>query len=387
MFRKIIIAVVVIANSFSLFAQFEDLEFGTDSTLEVVTWNIEHFPKRGQATVNYVRQIIEQMDVDIIAIQELEDYDMFGQLIDSLEGWEGTYGYNQYISLAYIYKADLFEDMDIFEIYTNNSREFPRRPLVMEMNYKGEHYVIINNHLKCCGDQELDLSDEWDEETRRYDACILLDQYIEENHHDDRVIVVGDLNDILTDSPENNVFQVFTDNELAYMFVDMGIAYGNNSEWSYPSWPSHIDHILITNESFDDFGSEGSDIQTIKLDEYFSEGFEEYDYYVSDHRPVALKIMTSHYLGLYDNPISGMKLSNYPNPFIKSTTISFEPQNTNSKIAIYNMKGQIIYEVDINANQSSVVWNAEGITGGIYFAKLIVGYRIGAVRKIVLLKE
>jgi len=386
MVKKIIVAALILMSSSHLLAQFEDLEFGTDTTLEVVTWNIEHFPKRGQATVNYVRQIIEQMDADIIAIQELEDYDMFGQLIDSLDGWEGTYGYNQYISLAYIYKADLFEDLAIFEIYTNNSREFPRRPLVMEMNYNGGHYVIINNHFKCCGDQELDLSDEWDEETRRYDASILLDQYIEENHPDDRVIVLGDLNDILTDSQENNVFQVFTDDEVNYWFADMGIAYGNSSQWSFPSWPSHIDHILMTNELFDDFGSAGSDVQTIKLDEYFEEGFEEYDYYISDHRPVALKIKASSYLGTEDINFSKVKLTNYPNPFSNSTTISFDSNLENSTIEIYNMAGQMIKQFDGLNNKSSVVWNAEGVPDGIYYVKLILDNRVGAVAKVVLLK-
>lgn len=369
-----------------MFAQFEDLNFGTDSTLEVVTWNIEHFPKNGQTTVNYVRQIIEKMDADIVAIQELEDYAMFNQLIDSLDGWEGYYGYNQYISLAYIYKASLFEDLEIFEIYENNSREFPRTPLVMEMNYEGGHYVIINNHLKCCGDQLLDLNDEWDEETRRYDACNLLDEYIEEYHPDDRVIVLGDMNDILTDSPENNVFQVFTDDTDNYWFADTEIAVGNSSEWSYPSWPSHIDHILMTNELFDDFGSAGSEVQTIKLDEYFSEGFEEYDYYISDHRPVALKIKTTSYLGINNNTVSNFNLENYPNPFINSTTISFSTVAANTEIEIYNMTGQLIRQFNDLNNISSVVWNAEGFPPGIYYVKLTVGNKIEAVKKMILHK-
>lgn len=384
--RKILIIITILISSFHLFAQFENLNFGTDSTLEVVTWNIEHFPKNGQTTVNYVRQIIEALDVDIVAIQELEDYDVFNQLVESLEGWEGSYGYNQYISLAYIYKADLFEDLEIFEIYTNNSREFPRRPLVMEMNYEGEHYVIINNHFKCCGDQFLDLNDEWDEETRRYDACNLLNDYIVENHPDDRVIILGDLNDVLTDSPQNNVFQVFTDNTDDYWFADAEIALGSSSEWSYPSWPSHIDHILMTNELFDDFYSDGSDVQTIKLDEYFPEGFEEYDYYVSDHRPVALKIKISSHLGIEKISQSIIKLTIYPNPFKSVTTISFDLSSENSRLEIYNMAGQIIKKFDILNNQSSVVWNANEYPEGIYFVKLIVENRLGAIKKMLLLK-
>ena len=54
-------------------------------------------------------------------------------------------------------------------------------PLVLEMNYQGEDYVIINNHFKCCGDGILDLGDSSDEETRRYNAISLLKNYIDVN--------------------------------------------------------------------------------------------------------------------------------------------------------------------------------------------------------------
>ena len=40
-----------------------DLSFGTDSTFDVVTWNIEWFPKNGAATIDSVSKIIETIDV------------------------------------------------------------------------------------------------------------------------------------------------------------------------------------------------------------------------------------------------------------------------------------------------------------------------------------
>ena len=46
-------------------------------------------------------------------------------------------------------------------------------------------------------------------------------------------------------------FQVFLDNSNNYMFTDIEIAEGASQYWSFPSWPSHLDHILITNELFD----------------------------------------------------------------------------------------------------------------------------------------
>ena len=70
----------------------------------------------------------------------------------------------------------------------------------------------------------------------------------------------------------------------------MDIAYGSSGNWSYPSWPSHLDHILITNELFDEFDNTGSTVQTIHIEDYFEEGWRDYEKYISDHRPVVLSL-------------------------------------------------------------------------------------------------
>jgi len=66
-------------------------------------------------------------------------------------------------------------------------------------------------------------------------------------------------------------------------------------------------------------------------------------------------------------------LLNYPNPFRFSTTISFSlnPENTNNaEVIIYNIKGQKIRQLSIDNRQSSVVWDAENFSSGIYFYEL-----------------
>jgi hypothetical protein len=88
------------------------------------------------------------------------------------------------------------------------------------------------------------------------------------NLPDENIFVLGDLNDILTDPSQNNVFQTILDDDLNFLFADVEIANGTSSEWSYPHWPSHIDHIFITNELFDSFGNVSSTIYTIPIDEY-----------------------------------------------------------------------------------------------------------------------
>lgn len=383
--RKLLFILLIVFSGLQLHAQFEDLTFGTDSTLEIVSWNIEHFPKNGQQTVNYVTQIIEALDIDILAIQEVSSNPWLDQLTEQLDGYNSFYAYNKYIALAFIYKTNVIEDVDIFEIYTQKWREFPRSPLVMEMNYKNKPYVIINNHLKCCGDGLLDQNDNDDEEKRRLDACNLLDVYIEENHSGTRVVVLGDLNDILTDLPENNVFQAFTENPENYLIADKDIAEGGSSNWSYPSWPSHIDHIFISNEMVNDYLNYGSDIRTIRLDTYFN-SWSNYDNNVSDHRPIGLKIKTDDNLGVNNFISLKQNLSNFPNPFKNYTTLDFNAVRTNAEIEIFNTKGQLMKQFDLPHNQTKVIWNTEGLPNGIYYAKLIIDSKTEAIRKMVLIK-
>ena len=263
---------------------------GTDSSLDFATWNLEWFPKNNQTTLNYVSEIIEQLDLDIIAIQELTDTDMFDDMLDDLPDYTGYYESLWFAGLAYIYKTDVIEVNDIYEIYTTSPywSAFPRSPMVMDIDFMGQNYLFINNHFKCCGDGNLNLNNESDEEMRRLNASNLLKEYIDNNLSNKNVIVLGDLNDDIAESSANNVFQTILDDTDNYRFVDMDIASGSSSQWSYPTWPSHLDHILITNELFDELGN--SDVQTIKLDQYLNGGWNEYDSNISDHRPVFMKL-------------------------------------------------------------------------------------------------
>ena len=288
-YMKNILLIIFISVSFS--QDFDELFFGTDDALDIITWNIEWFPKNNQVTIDYVKQIIEALDVDILAIQEVDNISSFNQLINSLENYEGYLESSWFAGLAYIYNTQTIEINDIYEIYTTSPywSPFPRSPMVMDINFMNENYIIINNHLKCCGDDNMNLNDEDDEETRRYIASSLLKDYIDNYFLNSNVILLGDLNDNLTDSPNNNVFQMILDDYENYLFTDMEIAQGSNSDWSYPNWPSHLDHILVTNELFDRLAN----IETIRIDYFMEGGFNEYDQNISDHRPVALKISTN----------------------------------------------------------------------------------------------
>ena len=67
---------------------------------------------------------------------------------------------------------------------------------------------------------------------------------------------------------------------------------GSSSEWSYPIYPSHIDHIIISNELFDNFEQNLLNIKTLKLDDDFEGGWSEYNEIISDHRPIGIRIQS-----------------------------------------------------------------------------------------------
>ena len=104
------------------------------------------------------------------------------------------------------------------------------------------------------------------------------------------MILLGDFNDELMDPDSSNVFDIFIKDDGNYQFVDMGIAFGSSTNWSYPGFPSHLDHILITNELFDEFDNTLSTVQIIHVEDYFEGGWNEYVNFISDHRPVGLKL-------------------------------------------------------------------------------------------------
>jgi len=386
--RKYILFISYIFYGFTLHAQtLDDLNFGTDTTFEVVTWNIENFPKNGEVTMSYVADILEALDADIIAVQEITDRESFQNTVDNLTNYDAYYTNNEFQNLGYIIKSS---DIDVFahyEIYTGISypSPFTKPPFVIEFTYMNEDFALINNHYKCCGNGYLDLDDLGDEETRRYYASVLIKDFIDTYMPNKQVFVVGDLNDVLTDSPENNVFQSFIDDPENYLFADMDIALGSNTEWSYPTWPSHIDHILITNELFDEFENSSSSIETIKIEDYLPNGWSEYDTNVSDHRPVGLK-MPILSIGIADFKQNTINFRNYPNPVTEQTTFHFEGELKFTSIVLYTTTGQKIVELPILSSQNSLSWDTAQLPNGLYFASLKAANKTMANLKVVVAK-
>jgi streptogramin lyase len=107
---------------------------------------------------------------------------------------------------------------------------------------------------------------------------------------------------------------------------------------------------------------------------------------------VTIKYSQSTYTNDEDVIFPKILLSNYPNPFNPSTTISFTAEDAkNAEISIYNLKGQKVKQFSDIRNQTSVIWNGtdknnQPVSSGIYFYKLKAGKDFSETKRMLLLK-
>ena len=294
---KIIFLVFLSSCASDSIVDSENNSSSNPNNLDIVTWNIERYPKHSN-TNNYLKSIINNLEgVDIIALQEIESSTDINELANSLDGSWTFYRHenSDWGELSYLINLETITFQEPYSILNEYQYYFAYRPpYVLEFNYNNQDFVLINVHYKCCGDGNLDEQDSGDEEYRRLQASLYLDNYISTNFNNSNVIIVGDFNDSLDDSASNNVFNIFLDSS-EYFFTDLPMALESNywQYWSFPNWPSHLDHILITSELFDEYEKSNSTCTTLVFDNLFNNGWFDYDMYISDHRPVHLSLDTN----------------------------------------------------------------------------------------------
>jgi exonuclease III len=255
---------------------------GYANTFELATWNIENFPQNS-STTELVGKIIDALDVDLYAIQEISDTTAFRGLLSRLPGYDGLFSWDEYYWGDYqktgiIYKRSVVSVSQSRQLFEGDWDAFPRPPLethiVAERNGQRFDFVLIVVHLKAGGDQE--------DFERRREAIQKLKVYLEGqviSGQERDYIVAGDWNDEIDDPLYENAFTEFLDDSLNYRFLTSSLA-GQFGSASYPRYGSLIDHILISQDAFIEY--QGGSTKTLRLDDELSNYLDE----ISDHRPV-----------------------------------------------------------------------------------------------------
>ncbi|MCK5737560.1 endonuclease/exonuclease/phosphatase family protein [bacterium] len=278
---------------------------GTDSTIDMLTWNIEYFPKANTTTISTVAKIITDLQVDLIAVQEIANDDAFNQLIDQLDGWNGlltshTYGDGSYQKVGLLYREAVVTVNNSQLILTNDGYNLPRPPMQFSLLAKegGQlfDFELIVVHLKAYGDAT--------SEQRRRIALQKLKAYIDNAMDTGRerdFVLCGDFNDEIDDPETSNVFSVFHDDPDNYAFLTAPIAATGSSYIGNPPL-FFIDHFIASRDTDEEFGANGF-TRVLRLDS------ELYNYrdIVSDHRPVLAQFSFGNAANIQTMPIADLQ--------------------------------------------------------------------------------
>jgi len=253
--------------------------------LEVMTWNMEHFPKAADSTINSVSEVMNDIGADVYAVQEIGSVQSFEDLLASLP----QYGYiltrqSSFYDQAVIYRKDVLTPLGRVEPFAEDDYNFAGRPplrvdFLWRFGDKQMQLTIVNIHMKCCGDGL----------NRRKKAVAELHTYLRrlQDYGLENIIVLGDWNDDVTDVGQEQSFPAFLEDPMHFRFATADIA-SDPDQASYPDWPSFLDQILISRSLFKAYETSGF-IQTLPVKKWFG-GWENYKSVVSDHRPVLMRI-------------------------------------------------------------------------------------------------
>ena len=259
---------------------------GTERAIDVATWNIENFPFAGVTTA-LVADLIASMNLDLVAVQEIENIAAFDELVARLRGYAGvlsshTYGDGSYQKIGFIYRTDLLELDGGTLLFKQDSFEFPRPPLQIRVTVKesGTDFLAIALHLKAGQADE--------DRERRVAAMAQLEAHMRGNVDgtgDDEMMVLGDFNQTLLGSLSAEVYEPFTSAPGQYAIRTQELA--DAGTISHLSSNRLIDHVLTTSALADELA--GGTTVIPPLDQQMSNYFAD----VSDHLPVVISMPLS----------------------------------------------------------------------------------------------
>ena len=303
------------------------------NNLDIMTWNIKQFPLSNN-TVEDVSEIISDILPDIILFQEINDLNQFNYLSSILPAYEFINSGDDLYGLGMAFRKDCIDLINYSTLFSANGYEFAwRYPLKANLIWNcGNSYLsfeIINVHFKCCNDGF----------QRRLDASEILVNYLDNQINSglqNNIIVGGDFNDEITDSNNQNSLLPLVNSNNIY-FVTTPLV---NDDYynSFPSYPSFLDHILVSNDLFD--SNENSYVNTIRIDDYT--GWNYFQNNISDHRPVFWSIQINEIpTGLIINEIMN-------NPSASNDSFGEWFEITNVSNEVINLNGYTIKDNGID---------------------------------------
>jgi len=365
-----------------------------DQTLDVVTWNIEWFgsasqdPSDDNLQLQNVITVVETIDADIYALQEIANPTKFNELVAGLEGYGGVLAnYSQTQETAYLFKRSSIDSLSGVTLsssdgFTQTNWANGRYPLFFRFNanINGEQQEIyaFNIHAKAFGDQS--------SYNQRLNASIELKEYLDRNYATDNVLLLGDYNDEIVSSTFNqnpSPYKNF-DDDNEYTIISKNL---ESDGFASQSGGSFLDHITFTSELSDEYFTGTERVENPSyVGSYLST--------TSDHYPVWTRfkfgLITSNEGEGIDTPETITLDQNYPNPFNPSTVISYSLNSaTNVSLNVYDITGRKVATL-VNGRQAAgaqqVTFDASSLASGVYIYRLMTTNGVSLTKKMILVK-
>ena len=380
----------------------ETIEFGgedvpRDSTFDVVTWNIEWFGSDSRGPVpdlqiSNVIEVIETIDAELYAFQEISNRSRFLELAESLENYSGFVSfYPQAQQTAYLFKTSVIDSLDSGEL-RDGQNDFDwasgRFPLLFEFDAtigkKTQRITSYNLHAKALGDQG--------SYNRRKNAAVSLKDFLDESKKEDNVIVLGDFNDQFNSSTynqEESPYSIFVQDEN-YFAVTKSLEDAGFASYLVGQFRSMIDHIVVTNALIEGHIENSQRVENTSYIENFTST-------TSDHAPVWSRFRLTQNIGEEPNEPEAPQVEelivyqNYPNPFQEQTTLSFSvKESSNAEITIYDMMGRTVANIgsegELQPGINEFGFDGSGLSSGLYVYQVELESGASETGKMVIIK-
>jgi endonuclease/exonuclease/phosphatase family metal-dependent hydrolase len=252
---------------------------GTPGALDIATWNIENFP-RNAATPALVADLIASLDLDVVAVQEIEDLSAWEELLARLPDHDGvisthTYSNGTFQKVGFIYRSAVVTVGEPARLFDNMGYEFPRPPLSVAVTAGSVDFELITLHLKAGRDFE--------DRERRDAAMIELEAHIADHVAtiDEDVVVLGDFNEVITSTGGRAVFDPFLASGGYTLHTEQLAAEGR---FSFVPSQAILDHVISTTALADELAGGEAQIPPLHIQ------LVNYENAVSDHLPVAVSM-------------------------------------------------------------------------------------------------
>lgn len=377
---------------------------GNDTLYDVACWNVEWFgdategPSNEVTQYNNVKSIITNTEVDVWGLCEVSDPTTFYNLLNELPTYQGVLAtYNQTQKTALIFNRDLFELMssnlitdpsnpDYYNAFA--SGRYPFEVVLRTKMYPFDSVYFYVVHLKANSGSADQAS-----YNRRSNASLYLQQFLNTQRVNKKIVVLGDYNDDVDQSVVRingsylaSPFQNFSNDSTRYFFPSKQLSLAG--ETTYPNYKpiNMIDHILTSRALSDSFYVN----QSAAVLKQLSAQISSYLSNTSDHYPVLTRFNLKRYpkatpIDTSNNdtiPNTGVRelakieFNVYPNPTQGVLTIDADLEI--QIITLNNLLGEVIYTAQPTKNARVIVL-PEHVKNGMYV--LMVQTPLGEVYK------